>query len=239
MIAESQRRAAKIVATTYFLTFFAIMFGFVRYYAPYLVWNSRADTVRKLGEHTASLRMYIGCAAIYGIGLVVIIAALYQVLRPIGKVTALLAAVCRFAYVVLWFTMLLDLFWVLRLMAGLTAGTPESERAVSVAAQQMASAWMAYYVGLVFYGLGSLLFACLWFKSCYVPRWLAAAGILSSLFEGTCAFCYLVLPNFGSIVSVNWYELPTMVFELGLSGWLLVRGLRIPAVMERSTQLAG
>lgn len=239
MITESQRHAAKIGAITYLVTFFALTFAFVRYYAPYLAWHSHVDTVRKLAEHPASVRLYFGCAALYGIGLLVIIAAFYQVLRPIGKGLAWLAALCRFVYAVLWFTMLLDLFWVLRLMGGATAaGSTDSEHIVSVAAQQMASAWMSYYVGLVFYGLGSLVFANLWLKSRYIPRLLAALGILSSLFEGTCAFCYLALPSFESIVSVNWYELPTMVFELALSGWLLVRGLRAPAI-ERSAQAAG
>jgi len=44
----------------------------------------------------------------------------------------------------------------------------------------------------------------------------------------TSGLAYLLYPNFGGILSVNWYEYPLMSFELLLSLWLLFRGLRSP-----------
>ena len=38
-----------------------------------------------------------------------------------------------------------------------------------------------YRIGGVFFGLASIVFAYLWFKSRYVPRILAALGIFASL----------------------------------------------------------
>ena len=63
----------------------------------------------------------------------------------------------------------------------------ESDRIEALAALRLASAWDAYYLGLTFYGLGTLFFSYLWLKSCYIPRTLAAFGVLASFFVGFCA----------------------------------------------------
>jgi Domain of unknown function (DUF4386) len=73
----------------------------------------------------------------------------------------------------------------------------------------------------------------LFFQSRYIPRVVAAWGVLVSLFEGVCAFAYLNDRGFGSMVSVNWYEMPTVLFELALCIWILGNGLR--AAWSRKT----
>jgi hypothetical protein len=71
-----------------------------------------------------------------------------------------------------------------------------------------------------------VFFSFLFFKSHYIPRTLAVLGVVTSLFESACGFAYLVDRSFETIVSVNYYELPTMFFGVVLSIWILVRGLR-------------
>jgi hypothetical protein len=50
----------------------------------------------------------------------------------------------------------------------------------------------------VFFGLGSTVFAYLWFKSRYIPRWLAALGIFSSLLVAIVTWHHGV-PRFGGV----------------------------------------
>lgn len=100
----------------------------------------------------------------------------------------------------------------------------EPNRIEALAALQLASAWDSYYLGLTFYGLGTLFFSYLWLKSRYIPRMLAAFGVLTSFFVGFCALAYLLFPSFGNVVSPNLYEIPIALFELVTSFWLLFKG---------------
>jgi len=104
----------------------------------------------------------------------------------------------------------------------------DPERLQALAGLQLASGWDAYYIGLACYATAWMVFSYLFFKSRYIPRVLALFGIGASLFEGVCGFAYLVDRSFGAIVSVNWYEMPVMLFEVATSIWILVRGLRVP-----------
>ena len=225
MINQSQRIAARVAAITYPLAFFIVAAAFYRFYAPLIVLNDGAATARNIAAHEQDFRLYLTAALSHGVGVVVLLAALYVVLRPVSQGLALFATLCRLVYGLMWLVQLVDWFGALR-------AAREAENLQPLAAMRLASAGDAYYVGLGFYGLGTLVFGWLWFKSRYVPRALAAWGILASLFMGFCGFAYLVFPRFDAIVSVNWYEGPVALFELGISIWILARGLRPPAIMK-------
>jgi hypothetical protein len=142
---------------------------------------------------------------------------------------ALFAAFSKLTYALFWFIFVLDLFGALRLLGGggsLRAFGPDGLAAL--AGSQLDSSRDAYYIGLVFNGLGSTLFALMFFQSRYIPRALALWGVLASLYEVFCGFAYLFYPNFGAILSANSYEMPALSFELLLCLWLLLRGLRSP-----------
>jgi len=227
MIDQSQRFAARVFAIAFLVTLADIMVGYARFYGSYVVWDNDVQTAVNLAAHAPAVHIYIGCAAIYGVGLLVMLAALYRVLGPIGRGLALFAALCWLMYASLWFVFLLDLFGGLRAMTG--GGRLlvfEPARLQALAGLQLASGWDAYYVGLTFNGIGLVFFSFLFFKSHYIPRTLAVLGVVTSLFESACGFAYLVDRSFETIVSVNYYELPTMFFEVVLSIWILVRGLR-------------
>jgi uncharacterized Tic20 family protein len=227
MIDLSQRVAARVFAITFFLALAILMVGFSRFYGPYLVWDNDTQTAANFASHAGAIHIYIGGAVVYGVGLVVMLAALYRALRPVGRGLALFAALCWVMYACMWFVFLLGLFSALRTMTGVTYQSAfEPQRLQALAGLQLASGWDAYYIGLAFNGLGLVFFSLLFFKSRFIPRALAAFGIATSLFESICGFAYLVDRSFEKIVSVNWYEMPTMLFEVILCGWILVRGLR-------------
>ena len=159
--------------------------------------------------------------------MIVLLAALYMILRPISRGISLLAAFCKLIYVLFWFICLLDVFGALRLLG--STGSLQTLGPHSVAAlagMQVDSSRDAYYIGLALNGLGSALFAWVFFQSRYIPRTLAVWGIVASLYEAFCGLAYLIFPGFGAILSPNWYELPIMTFELLLTAWLLFRAFR-------------
>jgi len=229
MIDRPQRLAARIFVITYFLSLLVIGVAFSRFYAPYLVWENGEETARRFISHERSIRIYIAGAFFYGATVIVQLTALYVILRRVNRGIALFAAFSRLIYVFLWFVLVLDLFCALRLVGGagsLRAFGPDGLAAL--AGSQLDSSRDAYYIGMVFNALGLALFASVFFQSRYIPRALAFWGILTSLYEGFCGLAYLFYPNFGAILSANWYEYPLMTFEFLLCVWLLFRGLRSP-----------
>ena len=203
--------------------------AFSRFYAPYLVWENGEETARRFITHERSIRMYLAGAFFYGAAIIVQLTALYVILRQVNRGIALFAAFSRLLYVFFWFVLVLDLFCALRLMGG--AGSLRTfgpNGLAALAGSQLDSSRDAYYIGMVFNALGLALFASVFFQSRYIPRALALWGVLTSLYEAFCGLAYLFYPNFGTILSVNWYEYPLMSFELLLSLWLLFRGLRSP-----------
>jgi hypothetical protein len=233
MIDRSQRIAARVVGITYPLMFVVVTGAFFRFFAPLLAGNNAAQTARNIMANEHAFRIYLAATLIYGVGMVVLLTALYVILRPVGRGLALFAALSRLVYAFLWLVMVLDFFGVLRIMGSSSyLQAFEPDRLPALAGLRLSSGWDAYYIGLMFYGLGSVVFSYLWFKSRYIPRTLAAWGVFASLFAGFCAFAYLVLPSFGKIVSVNWYEIPIGLFEMATSFWVLARGLRPPETVR-------
>ena len=234
---RSQRYAARVFAITYLLSLVVITVAFSRFYAPYLVWEKGTETARHFIGHERALRLYLGSAFLYGAGMIVLLTALYVILRPVSRGISLFAAFSKLIYVLFWFVFLLDLFGVLRLLGSTDSlRTFGPEGVVALAGIRLDSSRDAYYIGLTFNGLGSALFAWVFFQSRYVPRILAVWGILGSLYEAFCGFAYLVYPGFGGILSANWYELPPMTFELLLCLWLLFRGFRSPQPVLATAQ---
>src|ERR1035441_10239386 len=138
-----------------------------------------------------------------------------------------------------WFIFILDMFGALRYLAG--AGALHGfgpDCLAALAGAQLDAGRDAYYIGLVFNGLGSALFAWVLFQSRYIPRALALWGVLSAVYEGFCGFAYLLYPRFGVIHSANWYELPPITFDLLLCFWLLFRRLKSPETVLASPSAA-
>jgi hypothetical protein len=80
---------------------------------------------------------------------------------------------------------------------------------------------------MVFLGLGSSVFSYLWFKSRYVPRAIAAWGILASSLLTLATAAVIVFPELGAAVGLA-YMAPMGVYEVGLGLWLVIRGIRAP-----------
>lgn len=226
MIDPSQRVAARIYAITYLLTLVIVMFAFTRYLAPNLVWNDGEATARNIIAHEVDFRLFLTAAFLNGVGGLVMLVALFVVLRPVNRGVALFAALSNLTYAGAWFVEILLELLALRTMGG--GVHPEAiapSSAPALAGLFLDAGWDAYYIGLPFLGLGTALFAWLFFRSRYIPRVLALWGILASAFEGICGFLYLLFPRFGGVVSVNYYEMPVLLFQVGLCLWLLIRGL--------------
>jgi len=94
---------------TYLLSMAIIMVVFPRFYAPYLVWEDGEETAHRFLHHEEAIRIYLAGAFVHGVGMIVLLTALYVLLRPVYRGMALCAAFSRVIYAVFWFIFVLDM----------------------------------------------------------------------------------------------------------------------------------
>jgi len=236
-IAESQRKAARVAGFAYLFTLAPVVFAQFCIQDRLIVGGHVAETARNIMAHETLFRIAIACDLIFCAGVVVLLAALYVILKPVNRSLALLAAFWRMAYVLTWVLMTLNLFDALRLLTGADyLRVFDAERLQALARLSLGVRFDQYYVGLLFYSLASTVCSYLWFKSSYIPKALAAWGVISSVFCATCTFTFIIFPNFAKVVNLWWFDSPMAIFDIATSFWLLFKGLRPSGVAEARAQ---
>ncbi len=236
-IDDSQRAAARVAGLAYLITFATVVYVNFGIHDRLIAGDNAAETARNILAHEQLFRIGIVGDLIYCAGIVVLLTALYVILRPINRYLALLAAFWRLAWVLMWLVMTLHLFDALRLLSSpdyLRAF--EADQLQALARLHLSTRFDYYYVGLLFGALASTVCAYLWFKSRYIPRALAAFGLISSAFCVACTLIFYIFPNFDKLVNLWWFDTPMGIFDIALSFWLLFKGLTPSVVAEARAQ---
>ncbi len=228
---ESQRKAAKVVGAVY-------LFGFVAAFDEFyvrgrlIVDNSAAETARNIMAHERLFRLGIAVDLTEMASIVVLATALYVILKVVNQNLALLAAFWRLMEAAICVVMTLSSFDVLRVLSGADyLHVFEADRLQALASIYVGAHGAGYNVAEIFLGLGSTVFGYLWLKSRFVPRALAAWGVLSSLLVATCTVAFIIFPGFEDIAAPAGY-VPIAIFEVTMGFWLLVKGLRPSGLAE-------
>jgi Domain of unknown function (DUF4386) len=226
-IDNSQRIAAKVAGWSGLLTFAIVVFGNYVLLNPLIVSGDVAATAQNIVAHQTQLRVTVVCFLTYSLGVFVLLSALYVILKPINSGLALIGALFRFVFGLLWLLAPLNLLGALRLLSDAKyLQVFEPDRLQAMARLHIGANFDAYYVGLPFFGLAATVCAYLWFKSNYIPRGLAIFGFFASAWCALCAFIFLIFPHFNKIVNDYVFDTPMALFELILSFWLLFKGLK-------------
>jgi hypothetical protein len=228
-IDNSQRVAAKVAAVSGLLAVVIVVFGNYALLGPLVVPANAAETARNFVAHQTQVRVALTCFLTYSISVVVLLSALYVILRPVDRLFALIGALFRLVFALLWLLTTLNLLSALRELGSspyLQALEPDGLQVL--ARLHVAANFDDYYVGLPFFGLAATICSCLWFKSGYIPRTLAAFGVIASAWCVICAFVFLIFPDFNKVVNDYWFDSPMAIFELVLSFWLLFKGIATP-----------
>jgi hypothetical protein len=232
-IDNSQRTAAKVAGFTCLIGMAIVIFANYGIYSRLMVPGNVTETARNIVAHERLLRIGMTCFLTYCVGVVIQLAALYVILKPINLGLALVGALFRLVFALMWLLTTLNTLNALRLLGGATyLQIFEADRLQAWARLYLGGNFDAYYVGLPFFGLASTVCSYLWLKSNYIPRKLAAFGVISSTWCVVCAFAFLIFPHFNKIVNDYWFDSPMAIFEMALSFWLLFKGLRSPEIAE-------
>jgi hypothetical protein len=226
-IDDSQRTAAKVAGWSGVLTFAIVVFGNYVLLNPLIVAGDVAATAQNIAAHQTQLRIAAVCFLTYSFGVVVLLSALYVVLKPVNPGLALVGALFRLVFALLWLLAPLNLLAALRLLGNANyLQAFEPNRLQAMARLHLGANFDAYYVGLPFFGLAATVCAWLWLKSNYIPRGLSIFGVIASAWCVLCSFIFLIFPHFNKIVNDYIFDSPMAIFELIVSFWLLFKGLR-------------
>jgi hypothetical protein len=205
----------------------AVNFGvFARLIAP----GNPAETARRIMANETLFRIGVAGDLVYCVGVVVVLTALYVILKPVSQNLALLMAFGRLVHGLTWLFATLNLFAALRLLRDADYSRALGHDQVLALARLYLSGYDAYYVGLLFWSLAATVGSYLWLKSHYIPRILAAFGVISSAWCAACTFVSYIFPDFSKTINLWWFDSPMAVFELALSFWLLFKGLSTTGV---------
>lgn len=223
-IDDSQRRFARLAGFGYLFGFIAVFNEM--YVRPTLVVSGNpGETARNILANEQLFRLGMAADLLCFASIALVLTGSYVVLRPVSRGLALLGASWRLVEISITVVMTLSSFYVLRLLTQPGyAQTFRPDQVEALARLFLGARGDEYNVAEIFLGLGSAVFAYLWFKSRYVPRVLAAWGIFASLTVAACTLAIVVFPDLQDI-SFPWAYLPIAIYELTMGFWLLIGGL--------------
>jgi hypothetical protein len=230
---QSQRKAARVVGLAYLLAIPPAVFAEFYVLGQLIVYNNAVESAHNIMAHERLFRL--GTASnltVFAID-VVLITALYVVLKPVNRNLALLAAFWGLIETGVLVVALLNDFEALRLLSGADyLRVFEPDRLQALARLSSSAHGAGYNVGLVFAGLRSTLFCYLWFRSNLIPKTLAGWGVFASALMGASAFAFIIFPELTKIITIEVYGGPIFFFELTMGFWLLLKGIRTSAKAE-------
>lgn len=187
-----------------------------------------AQTAANIAGSETMFRLGLAFDLLTIAGVIPLVAGLYIVLKPVGRELALLGMLWRVVENAILAMLTFASFTALALLGGgdfMRALAPQAAHDLVYALIRVHS-W-GFQVGFLFLGLGQIVFSLLWWRSRYVPRWLAGLGIVASSIMVAMALGIIVWPPLYGIVTMA-YMAPMGLYEIGLGLWLLIRGIRLP-----------
>ncbi len=245
-VEESQRKAARAAGLAFLISFALLAYGHFGIGRslisgdPILGLVNAAETSRNILAHASLFRLNIVLVLGWCVGMTVVLAAFYVILRPFGRTIALVAAVSHGLFAGAWALGAARQLETLRLLNGIGELRAFTEGQLqALASLPISTFWDHYYIGLLFWAVSTTLFSYLWLKSRQIPRALAVFGIVSGVLAALCAlfaFAFIADPAYSNDANPWWLMLdsPMAIFVIVLGVLLLVKPLRPPAVSSHA-----
>ncbi len=228
MTARTKDYSPRAMARIAGLLYLAIIVGAL--FIPFATVPSgmmRGDAALPTVAHILAARQLYALAgiaqAILGACDIAVALILYELLKPVGRSLALLAAFFRLVFVAIANANLLNHFAPLLLLSGdLGAFTPEQLQALAGMFLRLRT--IGLDIALVFFGFHCIILGYLLFRSTFFPRVLGllmaigGVGYIANIFAS-------VIPLDIASRLFPYVMLPAGVAELGLSLWLIVVGV--------------
>jgi hypothetical protein len=208
----------------YLITMATALFGEGYVRGSLYVSESAAQTAQNLLASNQLFRAALVTDLLTFSGVVVLVWALHRLLRPVHQELAALGAFFRLVELGMHFSAIAFGMVALSLLSrGEYTQAFTGPQLYGLVGLALRAQGAGLSLGFIPLGLGSAVFAYLFFRSRFVPRPIAAWGIFSSLL--------LALYSFGVVLSPATTDLfyvamvPMFLYEVTLGLWLLVKGI--------------
>jgi hypothetical protein len=115
-IDELQRTAARVAGLAFPISFVIVVAVNFGIFARLIIRGNPTETARNILAHETLFRIGVAGDMVYCVGVVVLLTALYVILKPVSQNLALLAAFGRLVHGLTWLLVTINLFTVLRLL---------------------------------------------------------------------------------------------------------------------------
>ena len=226
---ELQRKAAKLAGLLFLAAMATGLFAEIYVHFP--------STLIENGDASKTASNIMANERLYRIGIannlitfamdVVLIWALYTLLKHVNKNVALLAVFFRLVETTIACVAIIYSYVAMQYISDadhLKAFDPNQLEDLSIMHYTYA---LAFNVVAIFLGMGSSLFNYLLFRSAYIPKPLAVWGMFASLLLLLSQVAIIIFPGIERIIIPACYG-PIAVDEIVLGMWLLFKPLKIP-----------
>jgi hypothetical protein len=229
---SAQRNAATVAGLAFLISFFSIVAVSFSVFFPLNDFPNATQAAQYVVAHQTLFRLGITGYLVNCVALVALAAALYVIFRPVNEHLALLVALGRVVQTFTWIVVTINLFAALHVLNDADVAHAFGPMQAAALARTYLSGLDIYYVGLLFWSLSTVVASCLWFTSNFIPRALAAFGVISSVWCVGCTLVFDVFPGFSNVLNLWWFDTPLVLFELAWGLWLLFKGLTPPLLQS-------
>ena len=222
----SLRKTARIAGIIYLILIIAGIFaqGYVR--DRLIVPTDAAATASNLMAAEGLFRLSIAGDLLMILCDIILGVLFYLLLRPVSNILALLAAFFRLAQAATLGINLLNLFFALQLLKGMdTLAQFATEQLQALALLFLNAHGIGYNIGLIFFGIYLLLLGYLMLKSSYFPKAIGVLLLVAGLSYLIDSFSFLY-PEYAALTGQLMIA-PTVLAELSLTLWLLIKGINV------------
>jgi hypothetical protein len=233
---KSLQKAARVAGLAYLLIIVTSILAMVFGSGKLIVEGNDAATFSNIMAKELLFRFTTAYELIMYVGVVILSIALYAILKTVNKNLALFALCCRLIEAIMGCLVVLSSLVVLQLLNGEKySAVFEAEQLIALVGLNLDVQTAARSILLVFFGLGTIVFCYLFFKSKYIPRILAVFGIFSfSLMLYPLVAILFPIPVELQIV----FHVPGTLFEVIIGLWLLIKGVNVEHWEKRALESA-
>jgi hypothetical protein len=211
------QQSAKTAGLAYLLIILTSILSMI--FGPYklMVEGDTFATMQNIAANPLLFRAGTAYDLLMFIGVIILSVALYQVLKTVNQSTALTALLSRFGEALggtLTVACSVLILWLINREDAASKNQEIVEFLFEVKAAIM-------NLVFAFLGFGTLLYCALFYRSRYIPRWLAGFGILAFFL----VFAESILVVLFNVESTPLTGIPAIVFEITIGIWLLVKGV--------------
>lgn len=226
---SSQSNAARLAGLLYLIAMATGLFAefYVHFPSTLIVSGDAAKTASNIMANERLYRIGIANNIVTFAIDVVLIWALYVLLKPVNRNLALLAVFFRLVETTIACAAIINSYVAMQFVSDadhLKAFDSNQIQALSILHDTYA---LTFVVVAIFLGLGSTIFNYLLFKSRYIPKALAAWGVFASLLLLMSQFAIIIFPAVEKIIIPACYG-PIAIDEIALGFWFLFKRVNIP-----------